>query len=160
MPRFPTRTVAGARARARGLRLTLSQGGAFARAMGGELLRRPAPPQIDGALRLHGVRAPIEIIRDASAVPHIYAECEADALFGLGFVHAQDRYWQMEFYRRAAQGRMAEVAGPTALPSDRLMRSVGLQRAADAAWAAMPAASQAKTLGWPMCSPRGRTARA
>ncbi len=146
MPQFPTPTVAGARARARGLRLTLSQGGAFARAMGGELLRRPAPPQIDGALRVPGVRAPVEIIRDASAVPHIYAGCEADALFGLGFVHAQDRYWQMEFYRRAAQGRMAEVAGPTALPSDRLMRSVGLQRAADAAWAAMPAASQERVL--------------
>ena len=80
--------------------------------MGGELLRRPAPPQIDGALRADGLRAPVEIIRDASAVPHIYAQCEADALFGLGFVHAQDRCWQMEFYRRAAQGRMAEVAGP------------------------------------------------
>ena len=142
MPRLPSRTVAGLRAQARGLRLTLSQGGAFARAMGGELLRRPAPPQIDGALRAPGLRARVEIIRDASAVPHIYAQCEADALFGLGFVHAQDRYWQMEFYRRAAQGRMAEVAGPVALPSDRLMRSVGLQRAADAAWEALPAASQ------------------
>ena len=52
----------------------------------------------------------------------------------------------MEFYRRAAQGRMAEVAGPTALPSDRLMRSVGLQRAADAAWDALPAASQERVL--------------
>ena len=137
--RLPSPTVADARDRARALRLSLSQGGAFVRAMGGELLRPPRPPQIDGALRMPGLNGPVEIIRDASAVPHVYAGCEADTLFGLGFVHAQDRYWQMEFYRRVSQGRMAEVAGPAALPADRLMRSVGLHRAARAAWESTPA---------------------
>ena len=125
--------------RLRAARLSVQQGGAFARAMGRELLRPPAPAQIDGHVRLAGVQGPVEIIRDSSSVPHVYAQGEADALFGLGFVHAQDRWWQMDFYRRVGRGQIAEVAGPEALPADRLMRHVGLGRASDASWASASA---------------------
>ena len=113
MPQLPSPTVAGA-ARPSARAAPESVAGRGLRPRDGRGVAAPVTrrPQIDGALRAPGLRAPVEIIRDAAAVPHIYAQCEADALFGLGFVHAQDRYWQMEFYRRAAQGRMAEVAGP------------------------------------------------
>lgn len=137
---------AGLRNRLRELRLGASQGGAFLRAMGEEWLRPPPSPQIDGLLRVDGVRGPIEILRDSAAVPHIYAGSEADALFGLGFVHLQDRYWQMEFYRRVGRGRMAEVGGPPGLPADRLMRHVGLARSADASWEAASADVKARLI--------------
>ncbi|MEO1121184.1 MAG: penicillin acylase family protein, partial [Pseudomonadota bacterium] len=58
-----------------------------------------------------GPTAEIEIIRDERAVPHIFAKTEYDAYFGLGYVHAQDRLWQMELRRRMAQGRITELAG-------------------------------------------------
>ncbi|MEO0718129.1 MAG: penicillin acylase family protein [Pseudomonadota bacterium] len=58
-----------------------------------------------------GPTAQIEIIRDERAVPHIFAKTEYDAYFGLGYVHAQDRLWQMELRRRMAQGRITELAG-------------------------------------------------
>ena len=68
---------------------------------------------------------------------------EADALFGLGYVHAQDRLWQMEFQRRVAQGRLSEVVGPEGLPADRLLRTIGLMRAAREAWPKIDGRSRA-----------------
>lgn len=136
MPSLPANLRGELAARLRGARLSAQQGGAFARAMGRELLRPPPPPQIHGRIRLAGVGAEVEIIRDSSSVPHIYGQSEGDALFGLGFAHAQDRWWQMDFYRRVGRGRIAEVAGPEALPTDRLMRHIGLGPASDASWAA------------------------
>jgi penicillin amidase len=96
-------------------------------------LRAPLP-DTTGTLRVEGLRGRVEVIRDVDAIPHIRAGSEADALFALGYVHAQERLWQMEFQRRAAQGRLAEILGPPALNSDRLLRTVGLARAAAAAW--------------------------
>ena len=126
----------------RSLRLSAVQGGAFFRALAGEMRRSPPGPSLDGVQRVDGLHAPVDVLRDRSGIPHIFARNPDDALFALGFVHVQDRFWQMEFYRRVGGGRMAEVAGPTALPSDRLMRHVGLHRAAAAAWAATPTALQ------------------
>src|SRR5471032_2777255 len=75
--------------------------------------------QVRGALPPHaghfdakGLKAPVEIVRDRNAVPHIIAGSIEDAAFGLGFVHAQDRFWQMELMRRAAQGRLSEILPP------------------------------------------------
>ena len=82
--------------------------------------------------------APIDIVRDADAIPHIFAATKADALFGLGYVHAQDRLWQMEFQRRIGYGRLSEVFGAATLPQDRFLRTVGFGRAARAAWASTP----------------------
>jgi penicillin amidase len=94
-----------------------------------------ALPDTTGTIRVAGLRAPAEILRDKDEVPHIRAASVADALFALGYVHAQERLWQMEVQRRVAQGRLAEVLGPPALKTDRLLRTIGLQRAARDAWA-------------------------
>jgi penicillin amidase len=74
-------------------------------------------------------------VRDRWAIPHIEAAHLQDASFALGFVHAQDRLWQMEFQRRLGAGRLAEILGPAALPSDRFMRTLGLHRLAEASLA-------------------------
>jgi penicillin G amidase len=108
------------------------------------VLARRSLPLLDGAVTLHGISAPIEIVRDADAIPHIFASTKHDALFGLGYVHAQDRLWQMEFQRRIGHGRLAEIFGAVAVPQDRFLRTVGFGRAARAAWARMPAAAQAQ----------------
>jgi penicillin amidase len=93
---------------------------------------RRSLPQVEGEVALWGIDAPVEILRDPHGIPHIFARSIADACFALGFVHAQDRLWQMETNRRLAAGRVAELAGPAALPIDRLMRTLGLRRVAEA----------------------------
>ena len=89
-------------------------------------------PQMNGSVALAGLEAPVEVIRDSNAVPHIFAESAADAYFALGFVHAQDRLWQMEFTRRLGAGRLAEVLGEPTLKFDRWLRTLGLYRLAEA----------------------------
>jgi penicillin amidase len=93
--------------------------------------RSASQPQIDGKLQLAGVAAPIDIVRDAEGIPHIYAKSAADAYFALGFVHAQDRLWQLELNRRIPAGRMAEILGPKALDTDRFLRTLGVRRNAE-----------------------------
>ncbi|MEJ0067400.1 MAG: penicillin acylase family protein, partial [Pseudomonadota bacterium] len=75
-------------------------------------------------------------IATATACPHIFAANDDDAYFALGFVHAQDRLFQMDFQRRLGAGRLAEAVGSGALGIDRTMRTLGLYRAAEAAVAA------------------------
>jgi penicillin amidase len=108
-------------------------------AAGGYVYLRRSLPQVDGSEKVAGLSAPIEIIRDADAIPHIIAATKLDGLFGLGYAHAQDRLWQMEFQRRIGHGRLSEVLGAAALPQDRFLRTVGFGRAARTAWASMPA---------------------
>lgn len=86
-------------------------------------------PVIDGE-RTAAVQAPLEIVRDTEGVPHIYAASERDGWFAMGYVHAQDRLWQMEFQRRVGQGRISEVLGERAFETDRLMRTLGFARLA------------------------------
>jgi penicillin amidase len=78
-----------------------------------------------------GLRQPIEIVRDQHAIPHVFAATEVDAYFGLGYVHAQDRLWQLELNRRLGSGRLSEIFGRDALERDRLFRTLGLRRAAE-----------------------------
>ena len=92
-------------------------------------------PETSGTIGLAGLKAPVEIIRDKDGIPHIFASSEEDAAFALGFVHAQDRLWQMEEMRRVGAGRLAEVVGPEALPLDRFTRTIGLEPLAEAALA-------------------------
>ena len=97
---------------------------------------RGSLPDIDGERVLPGLAAPVEVIRDRHGVPRILAGSEDDALFALGFVHAQDRMWQMEMNRRIGAGRrLAEVLGSAALGTDRLVRVMGLRRRAAASLA-------------------------
>lgn len=106
---------------------------------------RGALPAYAGRLDAKGLKAPVEIVRDRQAIPHIIAGSIEDAAFGLGFVHAQDRFWQMEMMRRLGQGRMSEIvpaaiAGSGLVDTDRTMRGLGLYRAAsDSVGALSPA---------------------
>ncbi len=104
---------------------------------GGYLLLRRSLPRVGGETIVHGISAPVEIIRDADAIPHIFGATKSDALFGLGYAHAQDRLWQMEFQRRIGNGRLSEIFGTATLPQDRFLRTVGFGRAARSAWTSM-----------------------
>lgn len=75
---------------------------------------------------LQGISAPVEIVRNNDAVPHIFGKTDADVYFALGFVHAQDRLWQMTMLRRTAQGRLSELFGPATLQVDELIRRLDL----------------------------------
>ncbi len=90
-----------------------------------------ALPQTEGELQIAGPDAEIVIIRDGNGVPHIFAETDHDAAFGVGFVHAQDRLWQMHMTRWFLRGEVASVLGSLAVESDARMRIYGLARAAD-----------------------------
>lgn len=88
-------------------------------------------PLTEGRSTVPGLREPAIIDRDADGVPHIRARSEADAYFALGYVHAQDRLWQMESMRRFGAGRLSEALGRQTLGIDRTMRALGLYRTAE-----------------------------
>lgn len=93
-------------------------------------LMSPLPRQT-GRIDVAGLTAPVTIARDVRGVPHIRAANREDSWFALGWVHAQDRMWQMETMRRLGSGRLAEAVGPAGLVSDRFMRTLGLRRLAE-----------------------------
>ena len=93
-----------------------------------------ASPHTEGRLVLQGARADMQIERDVHGIPTIRAASAADAYFGLGVVHAQDRLWQLETHRRIGSGRLAEAFGEGALETDRFLRALGVRRAAAAQW--------------------------
>lgn len=105
---------------------------AFVIAVGAYLWLRTSLPQTDGEVRVLGIAAPVEILRDAAGIPTIRASNERDGYFALGYAHAQDRLFQMEFMRRYGAGRLSEVIGPATLDLDKRMRTLGLYRAAEA----------------------------
>jgi penicillin amidase len=124
-------------------RLAVNLAGALALAavaacVGGYAFLRRSLPEYSGTVSVSALTAPVEIIRDADNVPHIFAAAKDDALFGLGWVHAQDRLWQMEFQRRVGHGRLSEVFGEATLAQDRFLRTLGTGRAARAAWDRLP----------------------
>src|SRR5438034_8531421 len=87
---------------------------------------------IDGEFRLLGLDARAEVLRDSYGVPHIYAQTAHDLFYLQGYVTAQDRLFQMDLYRRAGAGRLAEVLGDGGLDADRSMRTLGFARVAAA----------------------------
>src|SRR5262245_52747107 len=99
---------------------------------GAYLYVRQSLPQTSGEIALAGLAAQVEVLRDRHGIPHIYAASLEDAHFALGFVHAQDRLWQMEMSRRIGAGRVAEILGASGLDTDRFMRTLGLRRVAEA----------------------------
>ena len=94
------------------------------------LVRRPLP-QTSGVLRAPGLHREVVIDRDAWGIPRIAASSLDDLFFANGFVHAQDRFWQMELSRRIGSGRLSELFGEQSLPADRLMRHLGLRVVAE-----------------------------
>lgn len=103
---------------------------------GGYLYARRSLPQVSGELKLAGLKAPVTVYRDERGVPHIEASSEHDLYMAQGYVVAQDRLFQMDLSRRAAAGRLSEVVGEKALESDKLFRTLGLRRSAEASVAA------------------------
>ena len=87
-----------------------------------EGLARRSLSTIQGTLTVPGLRDEVRVIRDTWGVPHIYARSPDDLFFAQGYVIAQDRLWQMEMWRRAAEGRLAEILGADAIARDRLAR--------------------------------------
>ena len=92
---------------------------------------RQAYPRERGTVSVPGLTAPVEILRDPYGVPHIYAENSHDLFFAQGYVHAQDRFWQMEFWRRIGAGRLSEYFGEATLGTDIYLRTVGFARIAE-----------------------------
>lgn len=97
-------------------------------------LVRRAWPETDGRLQVPGLQDRVEIVRVEPGVPHIYAKNAHDLFFAQGYVHAQDRLWQMEFNRVVGQGRLASLFGEGALEIDKIMHVLGLVHAAEKDW--------------------------
>ncbi len=94
-------------------------------------------------VQIPGLSGAVDITYDADRVPRVRAGSEQDAAAALGFLHASDRMFQMDLMRRAASGRLSEIAGPATLPIDRMMRTLGLRQHAVADLAALPADTRA-----------------
>jgi penicillin amidase len=92
-----------------------------------------------GKLTVSGLHNPIRIDRDRWGIPHITAENEADAWFGLGFCQGQDRSFQLEVLLRVMRGTLAELVGPNGVGIDRLSRRIGFHREAPAQFAVLSA---------------------
>jgi penicillin amidase len=98
----------------------------------GPVTVRRSFPVTEGELPISGLDAPVEIYRDSLGVPHIYASTEHDLFFAQGYVHAQDRFWQMDFWRHVGSGRLAEMFGESQLDTDKFLRTLGWARVAQA----------------------------
>lgn len=101
------------------------------------VMSRRRSPRIEGKISLKGLNSPVEIIRDRWGIPHIYASNLNDLFFAQGYVHAQDRLWQMELNRRTAQGCLSEIFGGIALDTDRTVRNFGFNRLGNLDWELM-----------------------
>ena len=113
-------------------------------------------PQLDGSVHLTGLSAPATISRDAADVTHIEGATALDTWRALGFVHAQERGWQLEFNRRLMRGELSEILGAATLGTDKLMRTLGiigmaqkqLQGLSSATQAALQAYSEGIQSAW------------
>jgi penicillin amidase len=97
-------------------------------------LVRRAWPREDGRIEVAGLHAPVEVLRAGPGVPHLYARDEHDLFFAQGWVHAQDRLWQMELNRRVGAGELASLFGDDAVPLDRAMRVFEIRASAQRDW--------------------------
>ncbi|MCB9009523.1 MAG: penicillin acylase family protein [Ardenticatenaceae bacterium] len=93
-------------------------------------VRRPFP-DTDTTLTLPGLEEEVNVYRDENGIPHIYAQNEHDLFLAQGYVHAQDRFWQMEFWRHVSLGRISEIAGEATVSSDTFIRTMGWNRIAE-----------------------------
>lgn len=101
-------------------------------ALAGFLISRALKPDYEGTRALTGLQDSVKVLYGPYGIPHIYGKSEADAFRALGYVHAQDRLWQMELLRRVARGGLSEVFGPDLLDTDRFFLSLGIDEATKA----------------------------
>src|SRR5690606_12842130 len=92
---------------------------------------RQSFPQLEGTVRLPGLTGQVEIYRDKYGIPHIYADTSEDLFLAQGFVHAQDRFWEMDFRRHVTAGRLSELFGAATLDNDKAIRTMGWRRVAE-----------------------------
>ena len=92
-------------------------------------------PQTQGTIDVPGLSAPVTIQRDGHGIPNIYADTTEDLFFAQGYVHAQDRFWQMDFNRHITAGRLSELVGDSQLDTDKYLRTMGWRRVAEQEWA-------------------------
>lgn len=93
-------------------------------------------PQIEGEIQLEGLDGRVDIYRDSMGIPHIYATTPHDLFFAQGYVHAQDRFWQMDFWRHIGAGRIAEMF-PSQAETDMFLRTLGWTEIAEQEYAAL-----------------------
>ncbi len=93
-------------------------------------IRRPFPVT-SGVLVVGGLEQPVTVQRDAWGIPSVYASTSHDLFFGQGYVHAQDRFWEMDFRRHVTAGRLSEMFGDTTLDTDEFVRTMGWRRIAE-----------------------------
>jgi penicillin amidase len=91
-------------------------------------------PQYGGALRLPALSAPVTVLRDPHGVPQLYAQTLPDLMRAQGYVHAQERFWEMDFRRHVTGGRLSELFGESQVDTDRYLRTLGWRRVAEAEW--------------------------
>ena len=95
---------------------------------------RRAFPEYGGKLALPGLKAPVTVYRDSFGIPQVYASSETDLFMAQGYVHAQDRFWEMDFRRHVTSGRLAELFGASQVPTDAFLRTLGWRRVAEQEW--------------------------
>ena len=110
--------------------------------LGYSALRRSVPPE-SGTFMAPGLNETVEIGRDPWGVPHLRAENEHDLFFAMGYTCAQDRLWEMDLFRRAALGQLAEILGKDLLEADKFSRTVGFERLGQQMLPELPARSRA-----------------
>lgn len=99
--------------------------------IGGWVYYNNIKPSYEGLLKLTDLKKETQVYFDDYGIPHIYAENEIDAMLSLGYVHAQDRLWQMELMRRIAPGRLSEILGKDMLKTDKFFVSLGIDEASE-----------------------------
>jgi len=101
------------------------------------LPRQVAPrsfPQIEGEIQIEGLDGAVNIYRDQMGIPHIYAATTHDLFFAQGYVHAQDRFWQMDFWRHIGSARLSEMFGKSQVETDAFLRTLGWRQIAETEW--------------------------
>ena len=112
-------------------------------ALFGRISVRRAFPDVDGEVAIAGLEAPVEVIRDDMGVPHIYAANAHDLFVAQGYVHAQERFWQMDVWRHIGAGRLSEMFGDSQVETDTFLRTLGWHDVAAAQMASSTPEDQA-----------------
>ena len=105
-------------------------------------------PQIDGELQVNGLDAAVDIYRDNMGIPHIYASTTHDLFFAQGYVHAQDRFWQMDAWRHIGSGELSKMVGSGQVETDSFLRTLGWRQTAEAEWEQLDPESKAFLLAY------------
>lgn len=103
---------------------------------------RESFPKIDGEIKVAGLNGKVDVYRDSMGIPHIYADNMHDLFFAQGYVHAQDRFWQMDSWRHIGSGELSKMFGSGQVETDAFLRTLGWRQTAEAEWAGLDAETQ------------------